>query len=478
MNPIVPSPYSGAVAAVTRLSFPRHAPPEPIPLTLQQEWAWKHFMQTEVPYIVHDARRLRGPLSVDVLCRSLGLVIERHESLRTRIVTVDGVPQQQIDEPSEFGLQIVSFGETPGNDIEAHAASFLRSFFGKPIDLERGPLFDVRLLRLSGQDHILAMVHHHLLTDSVSFNLLLRELWASYGALCRGQQPALPALSMQYGDYALWQRNEHSRWLQKHGDYWRGRLASAVRVCLPTDKGLYDVRSNKAAAITTKLSQKLSRALHDLARRQRVTTSTVMLSLHSILLSCWSGQRNFAIPYVVSGRLGTRDLNIIGQLGQFLVLRIELAEDTTFIQVLQLLTQEFLAAYTHLDFGKVISDRSDLFTGVALSGVMESFDAFSRNTLRCPDGEIAIEFFPIGFTMPDEFRLACDAYLILWSADSRICSCCHYRADRFTVETMQRFFEALQLIAEQVANDPTARVSTLYSKIKEHVPSINARAIS
>jgi Condensation domain len=462
--------YSCAVAAVSRLCLPRRAPSEPVPLSFQQEFAWKHFMHPEIPFIVYDARRLRGPLNFDILCKSLGLVIERHEALRTRIVTVNGVPKQRVDEPREFQLKLLSFPEIPSSDIQAQAQRVLRSFFWKWIDLEEGPLFDVRLLKIGEQDHVLAVVLHHLITDAVSFNLLLRETWIAYGAFSRGQEPDLPAVSMQYADYAIWQRSERHRWLQKHEEYWSRRLANATGAVLPKDAGLEHVSPYELSVVDAPFEQDLSAALHELSQRQRTTTATILLALFAVLLSRWSARRDFVLPYVVSGRLGSMDRTVVGYIGQFLLLRIELGGDESFVDMVKLVTREFCAAYEHLDFGTITSERPELLRGASLNGLISSLDAFSETQLDRGGEAVAVEPFPLETVFPEKSRLPSDTYCLFWSTTAGIQARCIYRADLFKARTVECFLEDLRIFARQIVRNPTARVASLRRWNEERTP--------
>jgi hypothetical protein len=450
----------GAIVATARLSLVRPAPLEPAPLTYQQEWAWKHFMQPEVPYIVYDTKRFRGPLDIDALCRSFGALVERHECLRTRIAFIDGIPWQRVDEPVEFNLKMEEFSGASSADIEGRADAFLQEFFWRRVNLEAGPLFDVRLLRMGEEDHVLALVIHHLMTDAVSFNLLLRELWIAYEAFAGGRVPNLPAPAIQYVDYAVRQRDEGELWAKRHADYWEKRLCSSTRVTLPRDAGLTHIPPHKVSSVDLPFGVALSRELYEFARQQRATSSTIILSCYVALLSLWSGQLDFVIPYVVSGRFGSSDRNIMGQLGQFLPLRVELTGRETFLELLGRVTREFVGAYEHLDFGRIISDRADLFEGASLNGVLDSLEACSLSQLDSGGRRIVVDPFNIKLNSPEEFRQACDAYCLVWNSSLGLHSRCVYRADLFAAETMRQLLGDLLSLSQRMVRDPTARVST------------------
>lgn len=463
MKPVVESDYSCTTVAVSKLRLARRTPSEPAPLAFQQEFMWKHFMQPEVPYIVFDVKRLRGALNLDILCNGLGIIVARHESLRTRIVNIDGVLRQQVDEPSELRLKLVSLTGASTGDKEARAGRFLQEFLWKRIDLEAGPLFDVRVLQLGEHDYALALVLHHLVTDALSFNLLLRELWISYRALARGQEPDLLPVSMQYADYARWQRHGRQRWLERHGDYWLRRLANAVSAKLPSDTGLADISPHKISLLDISLEEHTS-TLQALAQRLRTTIATVLLALYVVTLSRWTGLLDFVLPYVVSGRLGSMDLNVMGYVGQLLPLRIELSGDETFADTVDLVTREFSAAYEHLDFGTVFDGYPEFLKGASLNGLITSLDAHALTELDCGGNVIAIDPLPMDLAFPEEFRQPSDVYCLLWGTATGIRARCMYRASLFKPRTIECFLEDLRLLAQQVAYDPTSRTTSLHSR--------------
>lgn len=463
MTPTVESNVSCTVAAISRFSPARPAPSGPVPLTFQQEFMFRHLMQPEVATPVSNAFRLRGSLNIEVLCKSLSLVIARNESLRTRIVCVDGVQRQLVDEPGIVELKVLHFSGASTADIEADVRRFLQKFVWRRLELTTGPLFDMRVLQIADRDYVLALVLHHLITDATSFNLLLREIWSSYSAFARGQHPNLPAVSIQYPDYALWQRNEHGRWLKKHESYWSKRLADAVSAKLPRDDGLERVSPHKVSIIDMPFEQ-LSGRLHELARHLRTSTAIVLLALYTIVLARWSGQSDFVLPYVVSGRLGSMDLNVMGYVGQFLLLRMELQGDATFIDMITLVTREFFGAYEHLDFGKVIHTHPEILAGVSLNGLIGTMDALSLTELNSGSGVIAVETFPMmeeEMAAPEEFRHPSEVYCLLWSTTEGIHARCMYRADLFNPQTINCFLEDFRSFAQQVAQDPTRRIASL-----------------
>ena len=136
MRPTAESNNSGTEVVVSRVSSQKRAPSVPAPLTFQQECMLKHMVHADVPHPVFGAFRLRGALNIDILCKSLSLVVARHESLRTRIIEISDVPMQVVDESSEFPLKVLRLS---GHALEAEAQEILREFAWTRIALESGP---------------------------------------------------------------------------------------------------------------------------------------------------------------------------------------------------------------------------------------------------------------------------------------------------------------------------------------------------
>ena len=233
-------------------------------------------------YNVPLAVRLRGALDPSVLDRCLDELRTRHETLRTRFVAVDGEPVQVVMPPTAARrrLPIDDLSGLPAPVREREAEARARAEARDPFILDRGSLLRTRLLHLDERDHILLMTAHHVVIDGWSLDILVRELTALYEAFAAGRPSPLPPLAIQYGDYALWQR-EHmtDEALADALTYWRGQLADAPPLLgLPTDlprlepplqlrrRDERDAAKRARGADRTPHDRGASLALHDSAR--------------------------------------------------------------------------------------------------------------------------------------------------------------------------------------------------------------------
>lgn len=440
---------------------PRRTPRSPselAPVSFQQEYLWNTQRSNPCDNIpLPVSLRLAGDLNVDCLQAALQEVVRRHESLRTRICVVDGIPKQQIEEEGEYRLMQVDL-RTASHDgnLNGAARSLVEQFISRPMDLAADPLFQVQLITLSDQEHVLAIAIHHIITDGSSNLLLFRELWSLYGSFVRGRPSTLPDLPLQYADYAIWQRRTHGRWLERHAGYWQKRLDRAVRIKWPVDSDVKNTGFPTVVAWPFSFGATLSSKLLDLARRERVMPAMLSVALYAALVSNWCRQRDFVIPFTIAGRDHPELNNIVGLFSQAVLMRIELSGCATFIDLLHFVTKEFAAAWQHLDCSKVIGTAPELgstymqwvsWTPEDMAGTRTPTDWHN-----CAP-HLSIETFLEGY-QPEGVRVEWEANLRFWNTAGDIHVYARYRTDIFTEDTMRSVSQKLVLIAENVTRDP------------------------
>jgi NRPS condensation-like uncharacterized protein len=155
-------------------------------------------------------QQFSGPLNLAALERSMSELIRRHESLRTTFQSIDGEPVQVIAEAQPRKIEVIDLSHLPRAKREAEAQRMARDEGEVPFDLSRGPLFRFRLVKLEEEEHLLLLTMHHIIADGWSLGVLGRELSALYQAFSMDQSSPLEELTIQYADFAVWQR----QWLQ------------------------------------------------------------------------------------------------------------------------------------------------------------------------------------------------------------------------------------------------------------------------
>ena len=430
------------------------------PASLQQQRLW--FLDQMGPgnpaYNLPRAYRLRGALDQAALQRALDEVVRRHESLRTVFAFRDGEPVQVITPAAP--VVIHREDASADADRDATAARLTADESLHRFDLAAGPLFRARLARLGEGEHLLMLNMHHTVGDGWSNGVLLKELGALYGAYAEGREPALPALRMQYGEYAAWQRRRLSgEFLDRQLDWWRQRLAGAPAVLeLPTDRPRGLEQTYRGAVERTLVPPETIEPLRALARAEGATLYMVLLGAFSLLLSRWAGQDEVVVGSPIAGRTREEVEPLIGFFVNTLALRTDLSGNPTFREVLARVREATLGAYEHQEvpFEKLV-DELKVPRSLSHSPVFQALFAlqnFERSTLGL--GDLQAELVPSS--------LETSKYDIsLWITEGSYGLACPlvYNPDLFDAATMRRLMAHFQTLLASIAADPGRRVAEL-----------------
>ncbi len=150
--------------------------------------------------------RLEGRLDVEALRESLATVVQRHAVLRTVFHETDAGTVQVVDPSLVAALEQHDLSTLPEHERANAFDALQQRELTTPFDLAGGPLVRARLVRLGADEHELLVSVHHIACDGWSLGIFVREIGAAYAAIVNGETPALPALDIQYADYARWQR--------------------------------------------------------------------------------------------------------------------------------------------------------------------------------------------------------------------------------------------------------------------------------
>ncbi|MEN5046579.1 non-ribosomal peptide synthase/polyketide synthase [Pseudomonas koreensis] len=294
--------------------------------------------------------RLRGQLDVEALQRALTQIVARHETLRSRFVSVDDQAQVTIA-PVDSGLLLQVEDLRQDSQAEATVQALLAQEAATAFDLQHDPLIRGRLLRLADDHHVLLLTVHHIVADGWSMGVLTRELMALYQAFSHGQPDPLPPLTLQYGDYAVWQR----RWLsgevlQRQSDYWQQTLDGApALLTLPTDRPRPAQQDFAGSSVEVRLDERLSAGLKALSQRHGVTLFMTLMSAWSLLLSRLSGQSDVVIGSPVANRTQAEIEGLIGMFVNTLALRIDTSGEPNVATLLARVKARTLEAQAHQD---------------------------------------------------------------------------------------------------------------------------------
>src|SRR4051812_11585639 len=348
-----------AVAAEQRI--PRRPDLDAQPLSFAQRRLW--FLDQLRPgtpaYNVPAALRVRGRLHPAALQRSLEEIVRRHEPLRTTFEAIDGEPRQRVHAGNAVPIGVTDLSHLPETDRLAHAAQLATTEAERPFDLSTGPLVRAALLRLGDDDHVLLVTMHHIVSDGWSLGVFTRELGALYEAFSSDAASPLPELSIQYTDFAHWQRQRLSGdLLDEQLSYWKQRLHGVQPLQLPTDRPRTNVQSFRGRTELITVSKPLTDALKAFSQREGATLFMTMLSAFEVLLHRYTGQTDIAIGSPIANRNRTEVESLIGFFVNSLVLRSDVSGRPSFRELLGRVQGTALKAFKHQDvpFEKLVEE--------------------------------------------------------------------------------------------------------------------------
>jgi amino acid adenylation domain-containing protein len=324
-------------------------------LSFAQERLWlvEQSLGRSAVYNMPVALRCDGPLDIEVLEQAILAVIARHETLRTVFAEDDkGAPFQTVREAIAFSLarrDATTVGSAA--DQRLLIERIVHEEAGTPFDLERGPLIRAGVIALDADSHIILLTFHHIICDGWSIGVFARDLTACYTALLAGTAPALEPLAIQYHDFASWQRRllAGSRGASLR-QYWQKQLeATPLELELPADFTPPAVASHAGDRLSFTLSRELCRALQDFSSAQASTLFMTMLSAFSWLIFRYTGQERFLVGTPIANRNRKQLGPLIGFFVNMLPIRIDLAGDPTFVDLLGQVRRTCIDAYTHQD---------------------------------------------------------------------------------------------------------------------------------
>jgi amino acid adenylation domain-containing protein len=340
-------------------SIQRRAPGTQVPLSFAQEQLW--FLDQLAPglptYNIPHLVWLSGELDVAAFNRAVAALVARHESLRTALVRGSGGRGYQvISDVLPVPVPMIELTEPDLAQAEARVREFGSEQALLPFDVTSAPLFRLHLLRLAECRHALIMVMHHSVFDAWSLGVFLRELTALYVAEVTGEPACLAELPIQFGDYAIWERQQLQHASAELVEYWRTALAAAPTLQLPTDRPRPPRETFRGGVQWLNLGSDLLAELRALSREQGCTLFATLLSGLFGLLHRYTGQDDMVIGAPSASRSRDELTGLIGFLVNTLPIRVDLSGDPTFEQLLQQVRERTLAAYAHADlpFAKLV----------------------------------------------------------------------------------------------------------------------------
>jgi amino acid adenylation domain-containing protein len=453
-----------AVAAKNAIS-PRPVK-TPVPLSYSQELLWllSQVFYDGVAYNAPATFRLEGALDVSALQSALDALVERHEILRTTYEVIGDRPMQVVHDRMPIEVRLVDLTGASVDDQERRVDSILLEESQGPFDLVQGPVIRSTVIKRRPDDHIFMLVLHHIATDGYSRAILFSDLTELYEAAVRGRPPKLPALAIQYADYAVWHRNWlEAGALQEQLAYWRQRLTGAPsRLDLPTDFPRSPIRSYHGDHESLRLDMSTLEGLRSTARQGDGTLFVSLVAVFAALLHRYSAQDDIVIGTPFAGRNRSELENMIGYFINPLPLRIDLSGDPTFLELVQRARETAVEAFAHADvpYEMVVRETNperDLSQTPVFQAmlVLHNPEWISSRPTFQPSGIRAAELSHTkGWSKFD---------LLLGMSERRdgLNATFEYSTELFKAETLSRMLEHFRTLATNAATRSDVRLSKL-----------------
>ena len=434
-----------------------------LPTSLGQErfWSLDRLSPGNPTWMVPVRFRLQGALNPEWVRRAFNEIVQRHESLRTTFTIADGKLAQVIKPSLKIEVPATDLRHLPKPERDAVVDKLSFQEARRGFDLALGPLFRAGLLRVGDDEHVLMVTPHHSVADYWSIGLISNELGTCYEAYSRGQDPVLPDLAIQYGDFAVWQREQaDGPIVQNELAYWERQLQNLPLVDFPTDHPRPNFPTYDATIISILLPLKLTDAMKAIANRAGATFFNTMLAGLGMVLHGSTGQTDFGVATQVAGRSSVELEPLIGLFINTVILRLDLTADPSFLQLLdrvQTVGMEALANQ-NIRFEQVLRELR--------SRDYPSHHTLFRVNFICQRDPVKpLEFSGIKLTViPSKSQGALydlNIFLVLRTEGWRLA--CEYNTDLFEAATINRLLARYRKMLESIVDDPNLRLSQLTS---------------
>lgn len=426
----------------------RAAAPRRYPVSFAQERLW--FLDRLVPgnpfYNVEAAIPIDAAVDPDLLERCVNEIVRRHAALRTTFRDGDDHPQQVVAPELHVPLQRVDLRALSSTERDAAALDIRRERAQTAFNLETGPLIITDLLRLGEQQWLFLLHMHHIVSDGWSMGVFSRELTALYEAFAAGRPSPLAPLALQYGDFALWQRQAFAGdALQREFAYWGTQLDGLAPLDLATDRPRPAEQSHRGAFHTVHFERALGEAVQQGCRALGVTPFMILLAAFKALLARYTHSDDIAVGTYIANRDREELEPLIGFFLNTLALRTRVDVDSGFAALAGRVKQTALGAYAHqaLPFATLVqalAPERDLSRNPLVQVVFQLQNAASA------DGAGALVDYQRGAAI---FDIAVTCY----EANGQFHATWEYASDLFdpaTIEAMARHYA--RLLGEALAD--------------------------
>ncbi|HEV8316460.1 MAG TPA: condensation domain-containing protein [Vicinamibacterales bacterium] len=431
------------------------------PLSYAQEWLWTlhDLTQGGAAYHLPLAVRLRGPISVAGFIDALRGVTERQESLRT-VFVLDGLRPAAVVRPSTpIDVPVIDVSNCPEALRFTMARRAVRAAVARPFDLSHAPPWRACLVRFGADDHVALFVLHHIISDGWSMGILVHDLTAMYFARMMDWPSPLPALTVQYRQYAERQRVSLDRDGGALVAYWKRQLEGVPPLLTLSTRPRPARPMYRGGRQTFVINADLVQRLNDLARRAHVTLFMVLMSAYQMLLYRLTDQEDFCVGAPTAGRLQQETEPLIGCFINTLPIRADMRGNPPFLELVQRVRQTTLDAFAHqaLPFGRMVQELRPPRAANVTPFFQVIFDFNSTPPPRAPERP-GLRVEPFGTPMP---TAKTDLIVDVWRGSAgELLGAAEYDLALFDDRDIERVTSSFLAVLDSIAANPEGRLTS------------------
>ncbi|HBT88792.1 non-ribosomal peptide synthetase [Desulfobacter sp.] len=450
-----------------------HGKKAPLSHAQQQMWMLDQLNPGSLSYTVPNIMQFRIQVDPGVMEKTLTLIIERHEILRTTFSAIDADPFQVIHEPEPLSLVFDDLSVIPEAVRQKAVEKRIRTQLRQLWDLENGPLFRHRLIKLTESHFILVMSLHHIVTDGRSMGILSNEIKVLYNALINDRTSPLKPLEIQYADYAIWQKD----WLK--GDtlapqiqYWQSKLEDTQVLELPLDHPRPRVHQYRGGQVSITLDSGIVTGLRKLAQEEGATMFMALLAGFQLLLMRYTGQDDICVGTPSAGRSHPQLESLIGYFINTLVIRTKITGNPSFRELVQQVRTNCMEAYDNQDlpFEKLV-DLVGVQRDLSINPLFQVLFVHQKLDQTDP-GEVAKRQ-----AAPEQETSNFDLVLNVQESFDKVVCKFIYNSDLFDPQSIETMGGRLSLLMGQCVDQPDYTVSrTSLLSVQERRQILNSYA--
>lgn len=428
----------------------------PLSFAQQRIWFLEQFEKGSSRYNFCNAYKIKGKLDLRALEYALNQIIKRHEVWRTTFQYFEGEAMQIVSPEVKINIKVIDMKEK----AEEEVYDFVQGITENIVDLTKLPLIDPIIINISEDEQLFLWVTHHIINDGGSIGNFVIELEQFYNNFETDKLSKLSDISIQYGDFSLWQRN----WLkgsilENQIEYWKKKLGGELPVLeLPTDRIRQAIKTTNADFVYANINKELRDKLKNLGIKEGCTTFMTLLTAFKVLLYRYTGQEDIIVGSPISNRKGRELEGLIGFFANTIVLRTRVEGELSFSELLNRVKETSLEAYEYQDvpFEKLV-DELQVKRDLSNTPIFQVMFTYESDEDKIPN-LLGVEVEPYSV---EGKTGSFDITLYLTESDQGIKLKLSYNPDLFDEITVQRLLRHYEILLSSATENPSGLISEL-----------------